>query len=204
MANEGIIKVDFPVLNLATLTAKILKPDLSVRDGQNAVTLDDDIQDYVYSNPEAITIESGDMIQPLLSGASIGASVEYKPSVTVDNISEVQNGIAIESKQDTIIEDTDELVTDDVPALIDALPTATENSLNLLETSGFTIGGTLTISNLFKIIAAWIAGTLRLKSEETNIYETLDADDDLTVIMETTLITKPDPDTDPYKEVDIL
>lgn len=85
MANEGVIKVAFPEAGLGTLTAKILKADDTVRDSQTAVALNDTGHTYLYTNPGAITIESGDSIVPLLSGAGIGAGRTYLPEVNVVN-----------------------------------------------------------------------------------------------------------------------
>lgn len=96
MANEGVIKVSFPVSGLGTLTAKILKPDDTVRDGQSAVALTDNTHIYLYTNTVAITIKSGDSIVPLLSGAGIGAGATYRPEVNVVEI----NGTEIEGPQD--------------------------------------------------------------------------------------------------------
>jgi len=42
-------------------------------------------------------------------------------------------------------------------------------------------------ASLDRILKAWDAGNVRLKSGETNVYEYLDADDGATVIMEVTL-----------------
>ena len=81
MANEGVIKVSYPVSGLGTWTAKILKPDDTVRDSQTAVALNDTGHAYLYTSPGAVTIESGDSIIPLLSGAGIGAGRTYRPEV---------------------------------------------------------------------------------------------------------------------------
>ncbi len=81
MANEGVIKVSYPVSGLATLTAEIRKPDDTIRDGQDDVALNDTGHPYLYTNPGAITIESGDSIIPLLSGAGIGAGQTHRPEV---------------------------------------------------------------------------------------------------------------------------
>lgn len=43
------------------------------------------------------------------------------------------------------------------------------------------------LASLDRILKAWDAGNVRLKSGETNVYEYLDADDGATVIMEVTL-----------------
>ena len=96
MANEGVIKVSYPVSGLATLTAKILKPDDTLRDGQDDVALNDTGHPYLYTNPGAITIESGDSVIPLLSGAGLGAGKTYRPKV---NVAEV-GGTEIDGPQD--------------------------------------------------------------------------------------------------------
>ena len=82
MANEGVIKVSYPISGLATWTAKILKPDDTVRDSQTAVALNDSGHDFVYTNPGAITIQPGDSMIPLLDGVGIGAGQTYRPDTS--------------------------------------------------------------------------------------------------------------------------
>ena len=146
MANEGEIKINYPIAGLSGMTARISKPDNTIRDGQTAVVLDDDVLDNTYTNTGAITIEPGDTITPYLNGVNFGSAGTYQAMLAYD---------------------------------------------------GFTVGGTMTLKTLFKIIAAFIKGTLRLKSGETKIYETLDADDNATVVLTSTL----DGETSPFKEV---
>ena len=69
----------------------------------------------------------------------------------------------------------------------------------ILSANGFTDGGTLTVSELYKILAAWTAGDLIDKIGEDKVYQVKDADND-TVVMETTL----DPAGPRYKQVVIL
>ncbi len=81
MANEGVIKVVYPVSGLGTLTAKILKPDDTVRDAQSAVALDDTGHVNVYTNPGAITIVEGDSIVPYVGGVNFGNGETYRPAL---------------------------------------------------------------------------------------------------------------------------
>ncbi len=83
MANEGVIKVVYPVSGLATLTAKILKPDDTVRDGQSAVSLDDSGHVNLYTNAGAITIEVGDSIVPYVDGVNYGNGEIYRDAKEV-------------------------------------------------------------------------------------------------------------------------
>lgn len=74
----------------------------------------------------------------------------------------------------------------------------------ILAANGFTVGGTLTVSDLYKYLAGWIVGNLKDKSGEVGVevgvYQTTDADDVNTVIFETTLRTE----GTPRKEVTII
>ncbi len=84
MANEGVIKVQYPDSGLATITCKILKPDDTVRDGQTSVALTDSGHVNVYSNTGAVTIEAGDSVLFYISGVNFTGG-EYQPEVTVIN-----------------------------------------------------------------------------------------------------------------------
>jgi len=53
--------------------------------------------------------------------------------------------------------------------------------------------------DLDQLMKAWIAGDWQLKSGESNVYELLDADDGVTVVMEVTISP-----TSPFKQVTIL
>ena len=81
MANEGVIKVVYPVAGLGTLTAKILKPDDTVRDAQSAVALDDTGHVNGYTNNGAITIVEGDSIVPYVGGVNFGNGETYRPTL---------------------------------------------------------------------------------------------------------------------------
>lgn len=72
-----------------------------------------------------------------------------------------------------------------------------------LAATGFTEGGAMSVKTLYRLMAAKVAGILKLKLGETNIYQTLDPDNDSTIIMETTLKTEPEAG-EFYKEVNIL
>lgn len=100
------------------------------------------------------------------------------------------------------IEPNDKLVIDDGTANIaqgfwDDLMRGTDNSLTL-STTGFTVGGTMTISKLFKLLASWIAGKWAQKEGSETIDEVFDADDGVTPTMEVTAKAET-----PYREVDI-
>ena len=161
MANEGVIKVQYPVAGLTTITAKILKPDDTVRDGQTAVALRDDQeinQDNLYSNPGAITIEPGDSILAYLSGVNFTAG-EYQPEVTVINPD-------------------------------DCKMTASELEAAMKAITGITVGGTWTWEKIMKITTAFVGGDWRLSADGTK-QELMDAENGTTVILEQTLTRSP-------------
>ena len=79
MANEGILKFGWPEAGLLTVTAKILKPDDTVRDSQSAVALDDSGHDKLYTNAGAITIQTGDTIQVSIGTDLVGPGTEFRP-----------------------------------------------------------------------------------------------------------------------------
>ena len=79
MANEGILKFGWPTASLGTVTAKILKPDDTVRDSQSAVALDDSGHAKLYTNPGAITIQTGDTIQVFIGSVLAGPGTEFRP-----------------------------------------------------------------------------------------------------------------------------
>jgi len=100
MANEGLLKFDWPVTGLATFTADILEDDSSTR--QSGIAFSDAGHLGRYKNTTSIpTIEAGDSIKVSLAG-SWAFSDEYQPEVTVANIPAVQSGLATEAKQDII------------------------------------------------------------------------------------------------------
>jgi len=82
MANESVITVIYPVSGLATLTAKILKPDYTVRDSQTAVALTDSGHVNVYTNSGAITIQPGDTIVPYVDSVNYGSGGVYRPDTS--------------------------------------------------------------------------------------------------------------------------
>ncbi len=77
MANEGILKFGWHEAGLATVTAKILKPDDTVRVA--SVALDDNITSKLYSNPLATTIQTGDTVQVFIGSDLVGFGAEYRP-----------------------------------------------------------------------------------------------------------------------------
>ncbi len=209
MANEGVIKVDYPVTGLGTLTAAILKPDDTTRDSQTAVALVDTGHLGRYSNAGAITIEAGDTVKISIGGAYL-SSAEYIPDVTVANPDDCKadvsaiaadvaglNGDAMRGTNgaNTVVPD----VAGTAATLIAALNnvTAGEVVTALLASTGVTVGGTWTFATLLKVLAAWAAGNARSKS--ATVDEILDPDNETTVIAEVTLSK-----TTPFKTVEIL
>ena len=79
MANEGILKFGWPTAGLGTVTAKILKPDDTVRDSQSAEALDDSGHAKLYTNTGAITIQTGDTVQVFIGSVLVGPGVEFRP-----------------------------------------------------------------------------------------------------------------------------
>ncbi len=77
MANEGILKFGWPTAGLGTVTAKILKPDDTVREA--AVALDDSGHTKLYTNAGAITIQTGDTVQVLIGSVLVGPGTEFRP-----------------------------------------------------------------------------------------------------------------------------
>ena len=79
MANEGILKFGWPTAGVGNVTAKILKPDDTVRDSQSAVALDDSGHAKLYTNASAITIQTGDTIQMSIGSTLVGPGTEFRP-----------------------------------------------------------------------------------------------------------------------------
>jgi hypothetical protein len=61
-----------------------------------------------------------------------------------------------------------------------------QNRTSLLQAPA-TEGGTWTIEKLLKVLAAWASGKWQTKAGESNVYQILDPDDGVTVIMEVTV-----------------
>ena len=79
MANEGVLKFGFPEAGLGNMTAKIFKPDDTIRDSQSAVALDDSGHDKLYTNADAITIQTGDTVQVFKGTDLVGPGTEFRP-----------------------------------------------------------------------------------------------------------------------------
>lgn len=92
MANEGVLKFNHPISGLGTVTAKILKPDDTVRDNQTAEVLDDIGHANLYTNDGGITIFAGDSVQFSIAGVNITAGT-YQPEVSVVNLAEAMKAI---------------------------------------------------------------------------------------------------------------
>lgn len=73
MANEGVIKVQYPTAGLGTITVKILKPDDTVRVASVALT--DAGHANLYSNVGAVTIEAGDTMLAYDGVVNIGGNI---------------------------------------------------------------------------------------------------------------------------------
>jgi hypothetical protein len=69
--------------------------------------------------------------------------------------------------------------------------------VDILTLAGFTAGGTLTIANLLKSLAAFVEGTYKLKTGTTDTWQVSDADDKDVNVLEIQLKEN----ADPYKQV---
>ncbi len=78
MANEGVIKFQYPISGLGNVTAKIRKADDTIRDGQSAVPLTDSGHAFLYTNSGSITIQPGDSVLPFV-GSESRSGGEYRP-----------------------------------------------------------------------------------------------------------------------------
>jgi hypothetical protein len=67
----------------------------------------------------------------------------------------------------------------------------------LLAASGFTAGGTLTVTKLLKSLAAFIEGTYKIKAGTTDTWQVSDADNKNVNVLEIQLKEN----ADPYKQV---
>lgn len=74
---------------------------------------------------------------------------------------------------------------------VGSLVTASEIATALKALTGITAGGTWTWEKMMKIMTAWIAGNWRVKVNESNVQELLDAENGTTVILEQTLTQSP-------------
>ena len=110
MANEGVIKVQYAVASSVTVTAKILKPDDTVRDAQTAVALDDTGHANLYTNTGAITIQPGDSIVVYDGAVNKGAD-EYRPETRAVSL---RTTVATIPVADSSITLTDGSADDDV------------------------------------------------------------------------------------------
>lgn len=81
MANE--IKVNYPETGLSTLTAKVYKPDGTIRDGQTSISLSDSGHPGLYLGNAVVY--AGDIIQIWNSNQIIGADL-YRPVLTEESI----------------------------------------------------------------------------------------------------------------------
>jgi len=209
MANEGVIKVVYPIPGLATITAKILKPDDTVRDGQTAVALDDTGHANVYTNAGAITIEAGDNVIPYVDGVNYGSGETYQPDATVVNVDDCKADISdIEStitKLDDTLEDDGGIYRFTENALEQA-PTAEMDAAELEAAmkaiTGITVGGDWTWEKIMKIVSAWIAGNWRVKPTDSTKQELMDAEDGTTVILEQSLTRSPAVGAD-YRTIEV-
>lgn len=79
----------------------------------------------------------------------------------------------------------------------DSLFGTSKLQVDILTLAGFTSGGTLTIANLLKSLAAFIEGTYKLKAGTTDTWQVSDADDKDVNVLEIQLKEN----ADPYKQV---
>lgn len=91
-----------------------------------------------------------------------------------------------------ILTDTDELITDNIPARIAAIVG------DIFDRVGITEGGSWDLTKALTILNAWIAGNWRVKSGESGTQELLDADNGTTVILEMVLSR-----TSPYRSITV-
>ncbi len=110
MANEGILKFGWPTAGIGNMTAKILKPDDTVRVA--SVALDDNITSKLYSNPSATTIQTGDTVQVFIGSVLVGPGTEFRPETAAVAL---RTTIASVSIADT------KFVLTDGPAIADIL-----------------------------------------------------------------------------------
>ena len=160
--------------------------------------------------------------------AEVGSTIEVHAKSTNGNdasvggkvwlvdVTPASGGDATEAKQDTIIaagvaiqEETDKLnnMIDEDSAGNEFTAAALINSASgsaaavvaaLMAHAGFTTGGTMTVEELYQLLAGIAAGTWRDKPTDSTKQELLDADDDSTILLEIALAT-----TTPYKQVTI-
>lgn len=67
--------------------------------------------------------------------------------------------------------------------------TAADVVTAMLASGGVTNGGTWTLAKMLKIWAAFFTGSKKLKTGETNVYQFIDPDDGVTVVLEMTQTT---------------
>ncbi len=216
MANEGLIKFDWPDTGILTFTADILKADSSTR--QAAIAFSDAGHLGRYKNTTSIpTIVAGDSIKLYKAGDWVSTE-PYQPEVDVVTINKaIQTATldTIKSETNTIAGDVENIDGDpmrgtdganQVVPMSDgdsklehsATRTSISNLNNLSQADitnamkammGITEGGTWSWEKVLKITTAFAAGNWRKKSDTTD--ELLDAEDGTTVILEQTITRSP-------------
>ncbi len=110
MANEGVIKFGWHEAGIATMTAKVLKPDDTVREA--SVAMDDTGHAKIYSNPGTASLQTGDTVQVFIGSALVGPGTEFRPETAAVAL---RTTIASISVADT------KFVLTDGPAIADVL-----------------------------------------------------------------------------------
>ncbi len=155
--------------------------------------------------------KSGSTIEVHAKSSNAGDS-SVGGKVWLVDVTAASGGDATEAKQDTIItattaiqDETDKLnnMIDEESAGNEFTAIALTNSAAAVVTAlmahaGFTAGGTMTVEELYQLLAGIAAGNWRDKPADSTKQELLDADDDSTILLEITLAT-----TSPYKQATI-
>lgn len=137
-----------------------------------------------------------------LSGGFIKSDVQKVNGETPVSLSDMSTGARNAILDDAtrfsgadiaaILTDTDELITDNIPARIAAIVG------DIFDRVGITEGGSWDLTKALTILNAWIAGNWRVKSGESGTQELLDADNGTTVILEMVLSR-----TSPYRSITV-
>ncbi len=156
MANEGLLKFDWPDTGISTFTASILDSDSAERQG--SIAFSDSGHLGRYTNTTSIpTIVAGDSVKVYLAGNWVATNV-YQPEVTVDNVADckadVSNlDVAVSSRATAAKQDSMETTLDTV---VPSTPANVEHSTEQIirqAASTLTVGGTVTRTSEPEVIA---------------------------------------------------
>lgn len=199
----GILAITVKVIHNATGDKCVM-----AQKQMNLITLDR----LAFISLDSFWAESGSVIEVHAKSSNAG-DISVGGIVWIADITPASGGDATEAKQDTIIASTSAIQdeTDKLNNMIDEDSAGNEFTIKALENApsgtgstpaafvaallaetGWTEGGTMDIETLFKLLAAWTAGTWRSKSGSSTVKELLDVDDNTTVVIEHTLsVTTP-------------